>query len=64
MSTAFASGTVALMLGANAQLTPYAAKLLLEQTAHDVGPAGWDNQTGYGTIDAQNATLAAASWRA
>ena len=46
------AGVVALMRSVDTDLTPSQAADILEQTAKDLGPAGWDRDFGYGLIDA------------
>jgi subtilisin family serine protease len=53
------SGTAALMLSANPELPAWRVKEILEDTAQDIAPAGKDNLTGAGLIDAFQAVLAA-----
>ncbi len=53
------AGVLALMLSANPRLTPDRAIALLESTAIDLGPPGWDEQYGYGLVDAAAAVDAA-----
>ncbi len=50
-----AAGVAALMLDANSSLTPAEIYDTLEMTAIDMDVAGFDNDTGYGLIDAQAA---------
>lgn len=62
--TSFASpitaGVAALCLAVNPALSNAALVSLLEQTADDLGPAGWDSSFGWGRINAYRAVLAAA----
>ena len=51
-AAAFVSGTAALLLQQEPQLSPSALQSLLESTAKDLGPAGKDPQFGSGLIDA------------
>ncbi|MHC4777701.1 MAG: S8 family serine peptidase [Planctomycetota bacterium] len=46
------SGTVALMLSANPELTAWRVKEILEETAKDIDPPGKDARTGAGLADA------------
>jgi subtilisin family serine protease len=46
------TGTVALMLSAHPELTPWAVKDVLEKTARDIPPKGKDPETGAGLLDA------------
>lgn len=59
MAAPHVSGTVALMLQANPTLTVDQAKLLLQQTAVDLGDAGMDNNYGWGRVNAFAAVSAA-----
>jgi len=52
LAAAFVSGTAALLLQQEPQLSPSALQSLLESTAKDLGPAGKDPQFGSGLIDA------------
>lgn len=45
-------GTIALMLSANPDLKPWQVREIIIDTARDVGPEGFDHQTGHGLIDA------------
>jgi subtilisin family serine protease len=58
MSTPHVSGTVALMLSVNPDLTPQDVRDLLRENAVDLGDPGFDILFGWGRIDAQ-ATLEA-----
>jgi subtilisin family serine protease len=46
------TGTIALMLSANPELTPWRVKEILESTARDLVPEGKDTETGAGLLDA------------
>jgi len=46
------SGVAALMLSVNPNLTETQVRTILQQTARDLGPAGFDNTYGYGLVDA------------
>jgi serine protease len=59
MATPHVAGTAALVVARNPSLTPAQVKDILQRTARDLGPAGWDSQTGYGLIDAAAAVNAA-----
>ena len=51
MATPHVSGIVALMI-ANGFTDPDYIRLVLRETAHDLGSAGYDKETGYGLVDA------------
>ena len=51
-SAALVSGLAALILSKNPSLDPSAVKALIEGGAKDIGPAGRDNATGAGRVDA------------
>jgi subtilisin family serine protease len=53
------SGVVALMLSVNPNLTEAQVRTLLQQTATDMGTAGFDNTFGYGLVNAYAAVLKA-----
>ncbi|MSP11967.1 MAG: DUF11 domain-containing protein [Chloroflexi bacterium] len=55
MATPHIAGTIALMLSANPALSLNDLATYLEQTAHDLGPTGPDNDYGWGLIDAYDA---------
>ena len=50
-----AAGTLALMLSADPDLLPWDAREILVETATDVGPPGFDHQTGHGLINCYRA---------
>jgi len=50
-----AAGVVALMLSANPSLTVRQVKKKLYKSADDLGPAGWDKNTGHGRVNARKA---------
>ena len=52
MATPHVSGVAALMLSVNPNLTPAQIKQILEDTAHDLGSAGKDDEYGYGLVNA------------
>ena len=54
------TGVLALMLSIARTLSPARAIEILEQTVTDLGPRGWDDQYGYGLVDAWAAVNAAA----
>ena len=63
-SAPLVSGIAALMRSVDPGLTPAQAAAILERTAKDLGPTGWDPDFGYGLVDASaavNASLEAAS---
>lgn len=47
----YAAGTAALMLAANPDLTPGQIRDIMQRYARNMGPAGRDNETGYGLIN-------------
>lgn len=55
------SGVVALMLSVNPHLTEAQVRNILNSTAIDMGPSGFDNTYGYGRLNAYHALLAASS---
>lgn len=57
----FVSGVLALMYSAAPNLPPETARAILHTTARDIGPEGWDQETGYGLVDAPSALLRAAA---
>lgn len=54
------AGVAALVLSVNSGLSGTQLRSLLEQTADDLGPAGWDTGYGWGRVNAYKAVLAAA----
>jgi thermitase len=58
-SAPIVAGVAALVMSVNPGLTPAEVRGVLEQTADDLGPAGWDPQYGYGRVNAYKALLAA-----
>jgi subtilisin family serine protease len=54
-----AASVASLMLTANPQLSPWQVRKLLAITATDLGPAGRDDASGFGLINAQAAVAAA-----
>jgi subtilisin family serine protease len=46
------AGVAALLLQKNPSMTPRAVQLALRQGAVDIGPAGFDNESGFGRLDA------------
>jgi len=61
MATPHVAGVVALMVDANKEITPVAAKTALEKTAKDLGSAGKDNVYGAGLVQAPAAVNASLS---
>ncbi len=53
MSTPHVSGVATLLWSLAPDLTNQEVKSLLKDTAADLGPAGWDEQFGYGLVDAK-----------
>lgn len=62
-AAAHVSGIVALMLEVNPELTPEAARNLLERATEDLGKPGRDDQFGYGKVDAERAVQLAMETR-
>lgn len=58
MATPHVTGLCALILGVNPSLTPDSVKQILINTADDLGPAGFDNQFGWGRVSVYNALSA------
>jgi|AntAceMinimDraft_16_1070373.scaffolds.fasta_scaffold02108_2 subtilisin family serine protease len=56
-ATAYVTGTVALMLSINPELTPEEVYDILEETSEDLGAPGKDEKFGHGLINAYNAVL-------
>jgi subtilisin family serine protease len=54
------AGVVALMLSVNLDLTPTQVKQILRETADDIAPAGFDDRTGAGRVNAGRAVRRAA----
>ncbi len=52
MASPHVAGVAALLLGENAALTPLQVRYFLETTARDRGPAGRDDNYGWGALDA------------
>jgi type VII secretion-associated serine protease mycosin len=59
MASPQVAGVVALLEGYRAALTPYQIEAILKASAVDLGKAGFDNDHGYGRIDAVAALAAA-----
>ncbi len=62
-SSPIAASVASLMLIANPKLSPWQVRNLLFRTAVDIGPAGLDDKSGFGLIDAQAAVAAAIDTR-
>ena len=60
-ATPHIAGIVALMVQANPTLTQARIEQILQQTATDLGPAGFDPDNGYGHVDAFKAVALAAA---
>lgn len=58
MSTPIVSGVVSLLLSVDRSLQPDEIESIIQQTARDVGEAGWDSATGFGIVDAGAAVTA------
>jgi len=58
MATPFVSGLAALILSQLGGLAPSDVRRIIERTAQDIGSSGWDQQTGWGRIDAYSALTA------
>ncbi len=63
MATPHVSGVAALMKSYVPELTNVDLELLLVYTAEDKGDPGWDNQYGFGRVNAHQALLKAGVWR-
>jgi hypothetical protein len=63
MATPHVSGLAALVKSYVPALTNVDIELILDRTADDLGPAGWDNHYGFGRINAYQALLTADAWR-
>lgn len=50
MAAPQAAGAAALILAKYPNMKPYQIRNLLRQTAQDIGPNGWDEQSGYGML--------------
>jgi serine protease len=58
MATPHVTGVVALLLGQDPSLSPNGVRSIIEGTARDGGPEGWDTAFGYGIVDAAAALAA------
>jgi subtilisin family serine protease len=61
-ATAHVAGIAALMIDANSDLTHSDVQQILQSTARDLGPKGFDPSSGYGMADAFEAVKAAERW--
>jgi serine protease len=55
MASPHVAGVSALMLAANPNLSAAEIRLILRDTANDLGPTGWDPDYGYGLVNAESA---------
>lgn len=55
MASPAVAGVAALLFAKKPSLTPAEAQTILEKTATDIGATGFDNETGYGEVDAYKA---------
>ncbi len=62
MAAPHVSGVAALTKSYAPGLTNMHLELILLQSADDLGPAGWDEQYGFGRINAYNALILAEGW--
>lgn len=62
MATPHVSGLAALLLSYNPTLKPADLRQIIQNSAHDLGDAGWDPYFGYGRIDAAAALDTAETW--
>jgi PKD repeat protein len=60
-ATPVVAGVAALVLGVNPNLTAGEVESILMSTARDLMTSGWDEETGYGLVNAYQAALLAAS---
>ncbi len=58
-SSPIVAGVAALVLSIKPSLSGAQVRTLLEQSADDLGPAGWDTSYGYGRVNAYKAVVAA-----
>jgi hypothetical protein len=59
MSGPYVAALAAMILEKHPTATPYQVKRLIESTARDIGPSGFDDGTGHGLIQADRALAAA-----
>lgn len=57
-----AAGVAGLVLSANPSLNGYQVQDVLKQSADDLGTSGWDNQYGWGRVNASNAVQKALTY--
>ncbi|MCG8481518.1 MAG: S8 family serine peptidase, partial [Spirochaetales bacterium] len=55
MATPLVAAAAALLRSANPALSAGDVRAILQETARDVGTAGWDSETGYGVVDMEAA---------
>lgn len=58
MAVPFVSGLAALILSRLGGLAPSDVRRIIERTAEDIGSSGWDQETGWGRINAYSALTA------
>jgi subtilisin family serine protease len=63
LATAYVSGVAALMLSLNPDLSNSSVESLLYETADDIGPEGFDEETGKGFINAPKAVASVKSYK-
>lgn len=63
MATPIVSGVAALVKSYNTELPADDLGCILTTTVDDKGPIGWDNQFGFGRVNALSAFVAADNWR-
>lgn len=63
MATPHVTGLAALVKSYRIEFTPIDLELILIGSVDDLGPPGWDNQYGFGRINAHQALLLAEAWR-
>lgn len=59
IATPFATGIAALVWSARPELKNYQVRKILQETARDIGTTGFDNESGFGALDAAAAVLRA-----
>lgn len=57
MSVSYVSGLAAVLWGRAGATTPHLVEIAMEQSALDLGPAGWDAEYGFGLIQMDRALL-------